>query len=102
MKFCGVEDFNAGNGVKLLLQNIVERQAEAEHKYFMGAGDTFHSLAVRQSLPFSRRSIGRDFPNACRRVKARAFVLITDNLRSFRSEERRVGKECRSRWSPYH
>ena len=22
--------------------------------------------------------------------------------RSFRSEERRVGKECRSRWSPYH
>ena len=24
----------------------------------------------------------------------------TDNIR--RSEERRVGKECRSRWSPYH
>ena len=22
--------------------------------------------------------------------------------RYFRSEERRVGKECRSRWSPYH
>ena len=22
--------------------------------------------------------------------------------RDFRSEERRVGKECRSRWSPYH
>ena len=21
---------------------------------------------------------------------------------SIRSEERRVGKECRSRWSPYH
>src|SRR3712207_1746281 len=26
--------------------------------------------------------------------------LITDSFR--RSEERRVGKECRSRWSPYH
>src|SRR5256885_3948186 len=25
-------------------------------------------------------------------------VLLTDG----RSEERRVGKECRSRWSPYH
>src|SRR5260370_36573329 len=24
------------------------------------------------------------------------------NHRQFRSEERRVGKECRSRWSPYH
>ena len=22
--------------------------------------------------------------------------------RQYRSEERRVGKECRSRWSPYH
>ena len=22
--------------------------------------------------------------------------------RKYRSEERRVGKECRSRWSPYH
>ena len=27
--------------------------------------------------------------------------LIKD-LKSVRSEERRVGKECRSRWSPYH
>src|SRR5689334_23739777 len=25
-----------------------------------------------------------------------------DNLLALRSEERRVGKECRSRWSPYH
>ena len=23
-------------------------------------------------------------------------------VNAFRSEERRVGKECRSRWSPYH
>ena len=31
--------------------------------------------------------------------------LITKNLAEqlgIRSEERRVGKECRSRWSPYH
>ena len=27
-------------------------------------------------------------------------IYITLNLN--RSEERRVGKECRSRWSPYH
>ena len=25
-----------------------------------------------------------------------------DNVEAMRSEERRVGKECRSRWSPYH
>ena len=31
-------------------------------------------------------------------------TLMTMNLKLFgdRSEERRVGKECRSRWSPYH
>ena len=39
----------------------------------------------------------------------RAFVLKGDPAVKFmpkaveiRSEERRVGKECRSRWSPYH
>ena len=26
----------------------------------------------------------------------------TDAMTLTRSEERRVGKECRSRWSPYH
>ena len=26
----------------------------------------------------------------------------TKSLSTDRSEERRVGKECRSRWSPYH
>ena len=29
-------------------------------------------------------------------------VLILQNNVGNRSEERRVGKECRSRWSPYH
>ena len=27
---------------------------------------------------------------------------VVGTLRAARSEERRVGKECRSRWSPYH
>jgi len=29
-------------------------------------------------------------------------VLFATTVFSWRSEERRVGKECRSRWSPYH
>src|SRR2546430_6822764 len=33
-------------------------------------------------------------------VEANLPAIITTDLR--RSEERRVGKECRSRWSPYH
>ena len=32
-----------------------------------------------------------------------ALVAVGDgNGNAGRSEERRVGKECRSRWSPYH
>ena len=27
---------------------------------------------------------------------------VLKDFNTFRSEERRVGKECRSRWSPYH
>ena len=29
-------------------------------------------------------------------------VVVVARKSSARSEERRVGKECRSRWSPYH
>ena len=29
-------------------------------------------------------------------------ILIINTDEGIRSEERRVGKECRSRWSPYH
>ena len=30
------------------------------------------------------------------------LIHLRCELRLTRSEERRVGKECRSRWSPYH
>ena len=35
-------------------------------------------------------------PEMCRRALEASAEL------GYRSEERRVGKECRSRWSPYH
>ena len=38
-------------------------------------------------------------------VENAAFTYLQQELpegKSTRSEERRVGKECRSRWSPYH
>ena len=39
---------------------------------------------------------GHTFPGACY-----PFGMIQSSPVT-RSEERRVGKECRSRWSPYH
>ena len=35
-------------------------------------------------------------------VNKRYGVVIKSESEILRSEERRVGKECRSRWSPYH
>src|SRR2546422_11153104 len=37
-----------------------------------------------------------------RRQAGKVAHPLRDLLRQRRSEERRVGKECRSRWSPYH
>ena len=31
-----------------------------------------------------------------------SFFIVAVEISTTRSEERRVGKECRSRWSPYH
>src|SRR2546422_8277103 len=36
------------------------------------------------------------------RLVMRLLGCIVSALPLYRSEERRVGKECRSRWSPYH
>src|SRR3712207_9382225 len=35
-------------------------------------------------------------------MNGRKYFLSDGNVYESRSEERRVGKECRSRWSPYH
>ena len=37
----------------------------------------------------------------CRKIYDSAIQAMTCEA-AHRSEERRVGKECRSRWSPYH
>src|SRR3712207_1175032 len=36
------------------------------------------------------------------RISARETLTNEDNTQFLRSEERRVGKECRSRWTTYH
>ena len=44
-------------------------------------------------------------PQCVESVLAQTFSdweLLLNDDGSRRSEERRVGKECRSRWSPYH
>src|ERR1051326_5727931 len=47
----------------------------------------------------SNSGLHREFPSDS--IASSAVSLPLSNA-SLRSEERRVGKECRSRWSPYH
>src|SRR5256885_16675341 len=62
--------------------------------------DTLYGLAVD---PQSPAAIARLMAVKGRSAE-RAIALIGADLTQVvaRSEERRVGKECRSRWSPYH
>ena len=43
-----------------------------------------------------------ELSKALEQAQARVKALEENQKASERSEERRVGKECRSRWSPYH
>ena len=47
----------------------------------------------------------RDEVDMLRKQIAQSQAVLKTTIKylvDFRSEERRVGKECRSRWSPYH
>ena len=49
--------------------------------------------------------IGREIIDSRGNPTVEAEVYLSDGTMgrgTARSEERRVGKECRSRWSPYH
>src|SRR3989440_10513557 len=62
-----------------------------------GAFFGFSSISFPPASTFS--SI---IPMSASRYSSRYFSGFHFELMLSRSEERRVGKECRSRWSPYH
>src|SRR2546430_5906630 len=78
---------------------------------FFQAEDGIRALTVTGvqtcALPIS--SIVARSPSGCREPPTRLAPTIRATINNttsprtvYRSEERRVGKECRSRWSPYH
>jgi len=64
-----------------------------------GAGTGMGELLRRFWMPVL---LSAELPEADGTPKK--IVVMGEELLAFRdrSEERRVGKECRSRWSPYH
>src|SRR2546430_9864270 len=51
---------------------------------------------------FHNSLLARRAPSASAASLTQTTLGCTSQVAAKRSEERRVGKECRSRWSPYH
>src|SRR2546427_8076259 len=67
------------------------------------SSDLCHSYAsTAQKDPFSFRVFPLRPPSSVGVQRADVRVNCFPGRAAMRSEERRVGKECRSRWSPYH
>jgi len=73
------------------------------------AGDIFGELSLAGPVPRQETAIAMEDTELKRFSSSTFFLHLNENslLEEFvrylaRSEERRVGKECRSRWSPYH
>src|SRR5215211_8980961 len=69
--------------------------------------DKAQTLAELRSAPVGFKSFKQDgfdvrFDGDTATVTGRATVTVLVEDEAVSSEERRVGKECRSRWSPYH
>ena len=56
-------------------------------------------ISYKTALKQLERDVKKNFYNIL--VFEENLWLMEQNIEA-RSEERRVGKECRSRWSPYH
>ena len=60
---------------------------------------------IADHLGLSRNTVSKALKNSSEvSENTRNLVIKTASKLGYknRSEERRVGKECRSRWSPYH
>ena len=65
-----------------------------------------YNTVVPVKLPIEKLDTwGESYAALAKELSAELFIIVNNvfgDRERFRSEERRVGKECRSRWSPYH
>src|SRR5690349_22184265 len=74
--------------------------------FFFQAEDGIRDLYVTGvqtcALPICTKRVCGIGPSAASTSRMTPSTIDSTRSTSPRSEERRVGKECRSRWSPYH
>ena len=71
-------------------------------KHFLLAGFAALMLAACNNKPASELTLSGLDPVKFQTEVNNAQTALYTLKNKARSEERRVGKECRSRWSPYH
>src|SRR2546430_7493881 len=73
------------------------------YKVFLGIHSQSESKSSECTKTWLQYKIGIEALNeTLRSLENKSFPNNTLHYEKKRSEERRVGKECRSRWSPYH
>src|SRR3989449_10625072 len=82
---------------------VVPMPADANQHGDIFGGWIMSQVDTAGSVLAARHARGRVATVAVNSFQFKQPVFIGDVLSFYgRSEERRVGKECRSRWSPYH
>ena len=81
-------------------QQVETKQAEKPHD------DSFKFTLIsnieEKDLQEKLRGMMEDITEQGNKIAKHMDIKDMKKYRELRSEERRVGKECRSRWSPYH
>src|SRR2546425_2321694 len=98
------------NVLGLVVVRVAARAPDEDHPYGHGKFETLGALAIVVFLSITcfelvRSAIGQLIAGGqVVQMTDLGLVLLLATLATnvLRSEERRVGKECRSRWSPYH
>ena len=97
----------AGAVLKTSMNPNLSKRLGTRHRAALGIAEESDAIALVVSEETGRLSIAVD-SNLHYNLELDQFrMMLIDELKPkmevfFRSEERRVGKECRSRWSPYH
>ena len=76
------------------MKTYIEERAVEVAKFMIHTNATVRETAKKFGI--SKSTVHKDITDRVERIDPELAKSVR------RSEERRVGKECRSRWSPYH
>src|SRR3989449_5728923 len=104
--------YNEAAAIQTTLDNLLQVDYPAERRQIVvlsdASTDTTDAIVAAYAsrgvelVRLPRRSGKTAVENAALPLLRGEIIVNTDASVRVRSEERRVGKECRSRWSPYH